>query len=91
MKGETNPKDDGNTTQAPGSGKRNLASKENLPSIWILMHSIRKEKEHETLVQGVLVMRLKLSPGSDASFRFHELVCQSLLFLEDPVKRENDS
>jgi hypothetical protein len=59
MKGDTNPEGDGNTAQAPGSERRKPESKKNLPSIRDLMQSIRKEKEHETIVQCVLVLRLQ--------------------------------
>jgi hypothetical protein len=59
MRGDTNPEDNGNSAQAPGSEKRSLASKENLPSIRELMLIIRQEKELEAIIQGLLVMRLQ--------------------------------
>jgi hypothetical protein len=77
MKGGMNPEDDGNAAQAHGSEKGDLVSKENLPPIRDLMLSIRKEKEHETTVQCVLVLRLQalLFPGSDASFGCSDFFC----------------
>ena len=59
MKGDTNPEGDGDTAQAPGSERRQLVSKKNLPSIRDLMQSIREEKYHETIVQCILVLRLQ--------------------------------
>jgi hypothetical protein len=77
MKGDTNPEGDGNAAQAPGPEKRSLASKENLPSIRELMQSIRKEKEHEAIVQGVIIMRLQalFFPGSGAPFGRSDFFC----------------
>jgi hypothetical protein len=77
MTGDTHPEGDGNAAQAPGSEKRDLVSKENLPSIRDLMASIRKEKEHETIVRGLLLMRLQalFSPGSEASFGCSDFFC----------------
>jgi hypothetical protein len=59
MKDDANPRGDGNTAQAPGSEKRDLASKEKLLSIRDLMQSIGKEREHEIIVQCILVLRLQ--------------------------------
>ena len=59
MTGDTHPEGDGNAAQAPGSEKRDLVSKENLPSIRELMLIIRQEKELEAIIQGLLVMRLQ--------------------------------
>jgi hypothetical protein len=59
MKGDTNPEGDGDTAQAPGSERRHTASKEKQPQIRDLMQSIGKERDHEIIVQCVLVMRLQ--------------------------------
>jgi hypothetical protein len=44
MKDDTNPEEDENTAQVPGSERRNTVSKKNLPSIRDLIQSIRKER-----------------------------------------------
>ena len=59
MKDDANPRGDRDTAQTPGSERRNLASKENLPSIRDLIVSIRKEKEHESILRCILVLRLQ--------------------------------
>jgi hypothetical protein len=59
MKDDTNPEEDENTAQVPGSERRNTVSKKNLPSIRDLIQSIRKEREHEIIVQCILVLRLQ--------------------------------
>jgi hypothetical protein len=59
MKDDTNPEGDGDTAQAPGSEKRDLVSKEKLHSIRDLIQSIGKEREHEIIVQCILVLRLQ--------------------------------
>jgi hypothetical protein len=59
MTSDANPEGDENTTQAPGSERREPVSKKNLPTIRDLIECIRKEREHEIILQWILVLRLQ--------------------------------